>query len=52
MWRLGRALVGRCLYVEEQVSFIGMVEAKVQALYINGKKVIGQRTHYTRADCV
>ena len=42
MWRLGRALVGRCLYVEEQVSFIGVIAAKVQALYIGGKKVASQ----------
>ncbi|KAH9927160.1 uncharacterized protein BXZ73DRAFT_48994 [Epithele typhae] len=39
MWRLGRALVGRCLYVDEQVSFIGVIAATVQALYINGEKV-------------
>ena len=39
MWRLGRDLVGQCLYVEQQVSFIGVIAAKVQALYIGGKKV-------------
>ena len=39
MWRLGRDLVGQCLYVEQQVSFIGVIAAKVQTLYIGGKKV-------------
>ncbi|KAI0692639.1 hypothetical protein C8T65DRAFT_72808 [Cerioporus squamosus] len=39
MWRLGRDLVGQCLYVEQQVSFIGVIAAKVQALYIDGQKV-------------
>ncbi|TBU46873.1 hypothetical protein BD309DRAFT_562741 [Dichomitus squalens] len=39
MWRLGRDLVGQCLYVEQQVSFIGVIVAKVQALYIEGNKV-------------
>ncbi len=39
MWRLGRDLVGQCLYVEQQVSFIGVIAAKVQTLYIDGQKV-------------
>ena len=39
MWRLGRALVGRCLYAEEQVSFIGVIAARAQAIYIDGKTV-------------
>lgn len=39
MWRLGRDLVGQCLYVEQQISFIGVIAAKVQALHVRGKKV-------------
>nr|VWP02315.1 Atg26p [Ganoderma boninense] len=39
MWRLARDLVGQCLYIDQQVSFIGVIAAKVQALYSNGMKV-------------
>lgn len=40
MWRLERHLVGQCVYVDQEISFIGVIAAKVQAIYIRGKKVI------------
>ncbi|KAI0351532.1 hypothetical protein OH77DRAFT_1429604 [Trametes cingulata] len=40
MWRLGRDQVGQCLYVDQQVSFIGgVIAARVHELYVGGKKV-------------
>ncbi|KAI0323996.1 hypothetical protein GY45DRAFT_485434 [Cubamyces sp. BRFM 1775] len=39
MWRLGRDQVGQCLYVDQQISFIGVIAAKVHGLYVGGKKV-------------
>ncbi|KAI0949833.1 hypothetical protein AcV7_008487 [Taiwanofungus camphoratus] len=39
MWRLGSHLVGQCVYVEQRISFIGVIDAKVQAICIGGKKV-------------
>ncbi|CAL1711073.1 unnamed protein product [Somion occarium] len=39
MWRLERHLVGQCVYVDQEISFIGVIAAKVQAIYIRGKKV-------------
>ncbi|KAJ7600695.1 hypothetical protein C8J56DRAFT_910997 [Mycena floridula] len=39
MWRLGEHLAGRCIYVDQEVSFIGSIMAKIQAIYIDGKKV-------------
>ncbi|KAF9818951.1 hypothetical protein IEO21_02365 [Rhodonia placenta] len=39
MWRLGSDLVGQCVYIEQEISFIGVITAKVHAIYINGKKV-------------
>lgn len=39
MWRLDQHLMGQCLYVDQEISFVGVVSAKVQAIYINGKKV-------------
>ncbi|CDO75228.1 hypothetical protein BN946_scf184895.g8 [Trametes cinnabarina] len=39
MWRLGRDQVGQCLYVDQHVSFIGVIAAKAHSLYIGGKKV-------------
>ncbi|KAI9069073.1 hypothetical protein FKP32DRAFT_1587180 [Trametes sanguinea] len=38
MWRLGRDQVGQCLYVDQHVSFIGVIAARVHSLYIGGKK--------------
>lgn len=39
MWRLGRDQVGQCLYVDQQVSFIGVIAAKVHDVYVGGMKV-------------
>lgn len=39
MWRLGSYLVGQCIYVQQNISFIGVIGAKVQAVYIDGRKV-------------
>ncbi|KAH7889491.1 hypothetical protein F5I97DRAFT_1800751 [Phlebopus sp. FC_14] len=39
MWRLGEHLVGQCVFVEQEISFIGVIAAKVQNIYINGRKV-------------
>ncbi|KIJ16859.1 hypothetical protein PAXINDRAFT_98644, partial [Paxillus involutus ATCC 200175] len=39
MWRLGKHLVGRCVFVDQEISFIGVIVAKVQTIYINGQKV-------------
>jgi hypothetical protein len=40
MWRLGKHLVGRCVFVDQEISFIGVIVAKVQTIYINGQKVV------------
>ncbi|KAI0075621.1 hypothetical protein K474DRAFT_1664070 [Panus rudis PR-1116 ss-1] len=39
MWRLERHLVGQCIYVDQEISFIGVIAAKVHAIYISEKKV-------------
>lgn len=39
MWRLGKELVGKCVYVGQDVTFIGNVAAKIQCVYIAGEKV-------------
>ncbi|KAG5644049.1 hypothetical protein DXG03_009201 [Asterophora parasitica] len=39
MWRLGKELVGQCIYAEQQVTFVGNIAAKIQSIYIDGKKV-------------
>ncbi|KAF8624112.1 hypothetical protein AX15_006023 [Amanita polypyramis BW_CC] len=39
MWRLSQDLVGQCVYRNEEVSFVGSTVAKIQAIYIGGKKV-------------
>lgn len=39
MWRLGEHLVGQCIYANQEVSFIGTIAAKIQSLYVGGKKV-------------
>lgn len=39
MWRLGRNLVGQCVYLDKDISFIGVISAKVHAIYIGGKQV-------------
>ncbi|PCH37632.1 hypothetical protein WOLCODRAFT_113862 [Wolfiporia cocos MD-104 SS10] len=40
MWRLSSHLFGQCVYVEQEISFIGVIAAKVQAIYnTKGSKV-------------
>ncbi|KAF9564257.1 hypothetical protein CPC08DRAFT_816078 [Agrocybe pediades] len=39
MWRLGKYLSGQCIYKDQEVSFIGGIAAKIQNIYIGGKKV-------------
>ncbi|KAG6334521.1 hypothetical protein ID866_4574 [Astraeus odoratus] len=50
MWRLGEHLVGQCVFVEQEISFIGVIAAKVQSIYIGGKKTsAGYVTPKTKA---
>ncbi|KZV77652.1 hypothetical protein PENSPDRAFT_621231 [Peniophora sp. CONT] len=39
MWRLGEQLAGQCLHVGQEVSFIGAIVARVDAIYIRGESV-------------
>jgi hypothetical protein len=39
MWRLCQHLVGQCVYVDQDISFIGVIAAKISNIYIDGKKV-------------
>ncbi|KIL00075.1 hypothetical protein PAXRUDRAFT_822018 [Paxillus rubicundulus Ve08.2h10] len=39
MWRLGKHLVGRCVFVDQEISFIGVIVAKVQTIHVNGERV-------------
>ncbi|OCH92225.1 hypothetical protein OBBRIDRAFT_464550 [Obba rivulosa] len=39
MWRLERHLVGQCVYLEQEISFIGVIAAKVQNIFIDGMEV-------------
>ena len=39
MWRLGQSLVGQCVFVDQEISFIGVVSAKIHAIYRAGQKV-------------
>lgn len=45
MWRLGKHLAGRCIYANEEVSFIGSIVAKIQTIYIAGEQVNRFRLH-------
>lgn len=39
MWRLGKHLVGQCVFVDQDISFIGVIAAKVQNIYVKGQQV-------------
>ncbi|KAI0312389.1 hypothetical protein OF83DRAFT_1067227 [Amylostereum chailletii] len=39
MWRLGEQLVGQCLHVGQEISFIGASVAVVDAIYKDGEKI-------------
>lgn len=39
MWRLDKNLVGQCVFVDQEVTFIGAAVVKVHSIYVAGKKV-------------
>ena len=39
MWRLGKQLQNQCVYVGQEISFVGSPTGKIQNIYINGKNV-------------
>lgn len=39
MWRLGKDLVGQCIYTDQHITFVGSIAAKIQNIYIGGKPV-------------
>ena len=39
MWRLGEQLAGQCLHTGQEVSLVGAVVARVDAIYIRGESV-------------
>ncbi|KII88192.1 hypothetical protein PLICRDRAFT_41333 [Plicaturopsis crispa FD-325 SS-3] len=39
MWRMGEALVGQCVYKDQEIKFLGSICAKIQTIYTAGKKV-------------
>lgn len=42
MWRLGEQLVEQCMFVDQIVPFVGAAVAKVENIYVKGKKVCAQ----------
>lgn len=49
MWRLGEQLAGQCLHVGQEVSFIGAVVARVDAIYIRGGECVSVLSFLTCA---
>jgi hypothetical protein len=39
MWRLVEQLEGTCVYVGQEVSFLGSTAARITGVHLNGKKV-------------
>lgn len=39
MWRLGKHLAGQCVFVDQDISFIGVIATKVQGIYVKGQQV-------------
>ncbi|TFY55303.1 hypothetical protein EVG20_g9368, partial [Dentipellis fragilis] len=39
MWRLEEQLVGQCIHVDQEISFLGSAAAKVASIYIGGEEV-------------
>ena len=39
MWRLGKHLVGQCVFVDQDISFIGVIAAKVQSIHVKCQQV-------------
>ncbi|KAH7914031.1 hypothetical protein BJ138DRAFT_1123902 [Hygrophoropsis aurantiaca] len=44
MWRLAEHLVGQSVFVGQEISFIGVIAAKIQNIYMKGRKM--------RAGCI
>lgn len=42
MWRLGKQLQGKCVHVDQEISFVGSLAGRVQNIYINGQSVRAQ----------
>lgn len=50
MWRLAEHLVGQCVFVDQEISFISVIAAKIQSIYVKGRKVsAGYVTATTKA---
>ncbi|KAG1728619.1 uncharacterized protein EDB91DRAFT_1161332 [Suillus paluster] len=50
MWRLAEHLVGQCVFVDQDISFISVIAAKIQSIYVKGRKVsAGYVTATTKA---
>lgn len=39
MWRLVEHLKGTCVYVRQELSYIGSIAARVVAVWVGGQKV-------------
>lgn len=39
MWRIGTSLRGQCVYVGQEISFLGSVAGNISNIYIQGVKV-------------
>ncbi|KAI0273508.1 hypothetical protein BC834DRAFT_854125 [Gloeopeniophorella convolvens] len=39
MWRLSEQLAGHCVHMDQEITFIGSVAAKVDSIYVKGQKV-------------
>ena len=50
MWRLGQYLVGQCVFVDQEIPFIGAAVVKVHAVYVAGKKVRGDCPYFPDTD--
>ena len=45
MWRLGKQLQEKCVYVGQALDFVGTQTGKIHALYIDGKNVRSSFTY-------
>lgn len=41
MWRLCEHLVGQCVHTNQEIQFIGTIAAKIESIYVGGKKACG-----------
>lgn len=39
MWRLGEQMKGKCVYVNQEISFIGSTAGRIRSIYVDGKEV-------------